>query len=186
MDHRAQEKFASGGTSSRLTTHELRLVSFDKFGKPQPTPAELGDLPLYLDEDGYYSVNAVAPADPGSNSTIQPLINDISGFSCGSLRISPSHPHHYLGNDTTSGGSRASSGRRSYFCGEPDCAWKLPFLTKQALDRHREVKHLNIRVDCPIPGCKKVEDKGIKRKDNLPAHVLKKHGIKLPHQSRGN
>ena len=53
----------------------------------------------------------------------------------------------------------------------------------QALDRHHEVKHLNKRVDCPIPGCERVGDKGIKRKDNLPAHILNKHGIKLARQS---
>ncbi|PUU74680.1 hypothetical protein B9Z19DRAFT_1132800 [Tuber borchii] len=39
--------------------------------------------------------------------------------------------------------------------------------TKQGLIRHREVKHLQKRLDCRIPGCKSVGNGGIKRKDNL-------------------
>ena len=76
--------------------------------------------------------------------------------------------------------------RRGYLCHELGCTWRSSFPTKQALDRHHEVKHLNKRVDCPVQGCERVGDKGIKRKDNLPAHVWNKHGIKLRGQPQSN
>ena len=42
-----------GGASAPPEGHELNLVSFDKPGYPQLLLQELGDLPLYLDNDGF-------------------------------------------------------------------------------------------------------------------------------------
>ncbi|KAG0637820.1 hypothetical protein HOY80DRAFT_1002307 [Tuber brumale] len=199
----------------------LVQVSLDMSGKPQPLPAGLGNMPLYNDGDGFYSVNgplnltilscpAVPPTSRDNRSTIRPSVGDLSSFPGENRRISPSRPQHCLNNDATSrfvtppnpysptplnihhslivlcSGSRTSFEGRSYLCGEPGYTWQSPFPTKHAFDGHYQVKHLNIRVDCPIPGCEKVGDNGIKREDNLPAHVLNKHGIRLPRQSLGN
>ena len=64
-----------------------------------------------------------------------------------------------------------------FICKAPNCSWLGTFKTKQAFNRHYRAKHLNDRVDCPIEGCLYVGDRGIKRADNLPAHLLNKHGI---------
>ena len=48
-----------GGASAPPEGHELNLVSFDKPGYPQLLLQELGDLPLYLDNDGFFSVNGL-------------------------------------------------------------------------------------------------------------------------------
>jgi len=85
-------------------------------------------------------------------------------------------------NSTTSSDPRIRP-ERSYFCSERSCTWPSPFSTRQAWARHRESTHLNIRVDCPIPGCERVGDKGIKRKDNLPGHLLNRHGLRLLKQT---
>ncbi|KAG0637824.1 hypothetical protein HOY80DRAFT_1138016 [Tuber brumale] len=176
-----------GGGRWSLSTFEL--VSFDKFRKPQPLPAGLGDQPLYRTDNGFYSVTgpldlpvlppcrAVVCVNGDNHSTIHPSAADISGHSDQNPSL------QYLNDHVASRGPQTHPERKSYLCGKPGCTWKSSFPTKQGLDRHREVKHLNIRVDCPIPGCERVGDKGIKRKDNLPAHVLNKHGIELPRQS---
>ncbi|KAG0637821.1 hypothetical protein HOY80DRAFT_1081872 [Tuber brumale] len=192
----ASVKPATSGSNTPFAPHEFRLVSFDKLGEPQPLPVGLGNLPLYYDGNGFYSVNgplnlnaispriAIAPPNRDSPPTIRPLAADISGLPSQNPYVSPAHGQNGLNNDAINNGPVTSSNRRNYHCDEPDCTWQSPFQTKQALNRHREVKHLNIRVDCPIPGCEKVGDNGIKRKDNLAAHVLKKHGIVLPRRSR--
>ena len=46
--------------------------------------------------------------------------------------------------------------------------------------------HLNDRVDCPVEGCMRVGPQGIKRADNLLAHMLNKHGIPQRRISYGN
>ena len=66
--------------------------------------------------------------------------------------------------------------RRSYTCHAPDCTRPTPFKTRQALNRHYEVIHFAERFDCLVPGCKNVGEKGIKRYDNLVAHMRNKHG----------
>ena len=71
-----------------------------------------------------------------------------------------------------------------YVCNEPGCPWPSPFPTKQGLNRHHEVKHLEQRLNCPIPGCESVGNRGIKRKDNLRAHVWNQHRVELPRESR--
>ena len=66
--------------------------------------------------------------------------------------------------------------RRSYTCNAPDCVLRTPFKTKQALNRHYEVIHLAVRINCPVLGCENIGEKGIKRYDNLVAHVRNTHG----------
>lgn len=72
--------------------------------------------------------------------------------------------------------------RRGYICDEAGCTWRSPFRRKQDLTRHREVIHLQRRYDCPIRGCERVGNKGIKRKDNLRAHVRGQHQVELPRE----
>ena len=73
-----------------------------------------------------------------------------------------------------------------FTCAAPDCSWAGIFKTKQAFNRHYRAKHLNDRVDCPIKGCLYVGDRGIKRADNLPTHLLNKHGKSGNWQRYGN
>ena len=85
---------------------EFSLVSFDALGSPQPLPPGLGDLPLYLDNDGYCSVNgprdftalplcsAIDPDSHDGSSMIKPSVTVISGLSDKkpSISASPSQP----------------------------------------------------------------------------------------------
>jgi len=84
--------------------HHFNLVSFDKFGNLKPLPSGLGDQPLYLDHDGFFSVNgpldldftalartAITPVDHDSHPAIQPLISNIPGFSGENPQVSPDH-----------------------------------------------------------------------------------------------
>jgi len=57
---------------------------------------------------------------------------------------------------------------------------------KQAFNCHYEVIHLVERIDCPLPGCENVGEKGIKMYDNL-VHMRHMHGavfraIQGPHR----
>ena len=91
---------------------QLELVSFDRFGNLQPLPAGLSSLPLYLDDDGFFSVNglldltisspvlAASPATGDNHLAIHPLIANILGFPDENQRVAP-HDHQYLNNDTT-------------------------------------------------------------------------------------
>ncbi|CUS13999.1 unnamed protein product, partial [Tuber aestivum] len=179
---------------------EISLVSFGEFGTPRPLPTGLGSQPLFPDDNGFFSVNgpldlttltsgtAVAPPNRDGHSTIHPLITDLSSFSGQNPRATPSRRqslNNDLNDDVVPSGQRTRSERRSYLCHERGCTWGSSFPTRQAFNRHREAKHLKMRVGCPIPGCDRVGDKGIKRKDNLPPHILKKHGIKVSLQSLG-
>ena len=71
-------------------------------------------------------------------------------------------------------------------CEAPNCARPGIFKTKQAFNRHYHAKHLNDRVDCPVEGCVRVGARGIKRADNLAAHMWNKHGISHPGIVYGN
>jgi len=164
----------SNGQGAVLALGELSLVSTSESGGPEPLPAGLGEMPLYLEDDDFHSVNG-----PLDLTTLPPYAAVAPVNHC-------NHSAFYPGISTTRGGQQTRSEKRGYLCSEPGCNWRSSFPTKQALDRHREVKHLGLHVDCPIPGCEKVGDKGIKRKDNLPVHVLKKHGINLTRRSRAN
>ena len=89
------------------------------------------------------------------------------------LTHSTAHPSHRL---TWRRGPHTCS-HRSYICWAPDCLRSTPFGTKQALNRHYEVIYLAERMDCPVAGCENVGEKGIKRYDNLVAHMKNKHGV---------
>ena len=87
--------------------HEFSLVSSDKFGNPQPLPSGLGNLPLYLDHDGFFSVNGPLDLTVDSARTavtlvnhdaIQPLITNIAGFSDANPRVAPDH-YQYINDD---------------------------------------------------------------------------------------
>jgi len=80
--------------------HHFSLVSFDKFGNLEPLPAGLGDLPLYLDYDGFFSVNgpldllsrtALTSVDHDNHPGIQPLITNIPGFTRENPQVAPDH-----------------------------------------------------------------------------------------------
>jgi len=75
-----------------ISAPEFSLVSFDQSGFPLPLPPALGDLPLYPDDDGFFSVNGpldlavfypptvLAPVNHDNHSTISRFINEIPGF----------------------------------------------------------------------------------------------------------
>ncbi|CUS14003.1 unnamed protein product [Tuber aestivum] len=175
----------------------------DGAGTLYALPPRSETLPLYLDDDGFYSVtgptsymnptshyldnqplNFFSSSSHLSCQPRQPFQLPIDNFGglgiplCSPLPPAPlSAPH-----SRTRNGPRRPS-QRSYACSEPGCPWPSPFKTKQSLARHHEVKHLQGRLDCPVPGCKKVGDKGIKRKDNLRIHVWNQHRVKLPLES---
>jgi len=75
-------------TSTLPPPQVFRLISYDKLGYPQPLPGGLGVLPLYLDQDGFCSINgpldftffpriAVTPVTHYNHSAIHPLITNI-------------------------------------------------------------------------------------------------------------
>ncbi|RPA96744.1 hypothetical protein L873DRAFT_1791361 [Choiromyces venosus 120613-1] len=73
-----------------------------------------------------------------------------------------------------------------FTCEAPNCSWLGTFKTRQALNRHYLAKHLSDQVDCPVEGCPRVGARGIKREDNLAAHILNKHGIPSSRPPIGN
>ena len=64
-----------------------------------------------------------------------------------------------------------------FTCEVPNCSLAGTFKPKQAFNRHYRAMHHSDRVDCPVEGCVRVGAQGIKRADNLAAHMLNKHGI---------
>ena len=103
-----------GKASRPLALPEFSLISFDKSGYRQPLPPGLGDLPLYLDDDGYFSVNgsmdfrlvsphtALTPVSHDNESTFCPLTTDIPGFSGENPDITPDPHVGHLNADTIS------------------------------------------------------------------------------------
>jgi len=99
-----------GGVTTSLAGQEFSLVSFDKSGYPQPLPPGLGDLPLYSDDDGFFSVNGpldvgvfsphikFAPVNHGNHSTIPSSITSITGITGECSHIAPDG-HPCLSND---------------------------------------------------------------------------------------
>ena len=88
---------AIGPTGAPLAAQEFSLVSYDATGKPQPLPRRLGDLPLYPDRDGFFSINGpldlsasspcpiIAPVNNDNHAMIQPSIINIPHFDDGPL-----------------------------------------------------------------------------------------------------
>ncbi|KAG0637829.1 hypothetical protein HOY80DRAFT_1081879 [Tuber brumale] len=171
------------------------LVDFDELGNPLGLPPRLGDLPLYPEEDDWYSVlgswngaaggigaaGGVGEINPENNivipvSALNPPRNARAG-----LRLIFCQYHKCSGN---SGPHTCAPGR--FTCDAPGCSWPGTFSTKQAFNRHYLAKHHDDRVNCPVEGCVHVGDRGIKRADNLPAHLLNKHGISRARPPYGN
>jgi len=164
-------------------------------------PPGLGNLPLYKEDDGFYSVTGPRLDADGSEGLVtHPSNNQISNPANRAPNVSfnlqaqantitkldtplgsslPHTPNHMP--PTQSLLSPGKPPRNEYVCNELGCTWKFP--TKQGLDRHHESKHLKQRYDCPVPGCENVGKKGIKRRDNLRVHVLNQHGVELPRGS---
>ncbi|KAG0136235.1 hypothetical protein HOY82DRAFT_599482 [Tuber indicum] len=170
----------------KSATHPIFLVDFDELGNPVGLPAGLGDLPLYQDQNGWYSVlgswngttdssaivNQVEEVNPQNNVAI-PIapVNPSGNARPGILNIFCQY-HKCSGNS----GPHTCAPRR-FTCEAPNCSWTRTFKTKQAFNRHYRAMHLNDRVDCPVEGCVHVGDRGIKRADNLAPHLLNKHSI---------
>ena len=86
--------------------HDFQVVSFDTFGVPQPLLPGLGNLPLYFDDDGFYSVNGplglrahppcavVTPVNHDANSTIGAFM-----ISDKKPSISPNLPQNHLNDN---------------------------------------------------------------------------------------
>ena len=103
-----------GAPSTPLALQEFSLISFDKSGNRQLLPPGLGDLPLYVDDDGYSSVTgsieftllsphtALAAVSHDNQSTFHPLITDIPGFSGENPQGTPDPNLGYLNVDTIS------------------------------------------------------------------------------------
>ncbi|PUU74681.1 hypothetical protein B9Z19DRAFT_1132804 [Tuber borchii] len=172
-----------------------------------PTPSQPEGLPLFPDDDGFYSVNGPAfHMNLSEPPTTHPLDNQVSNPSSQSSNISSHFSQHptattdklaiyFWASESlplipTPALSSQSQHRfqgppqRKHVCNEPGCTPPSRFETKQGLDRHHETTHLQKRWDCPVPGCGSVGNKGIKRKDNLRAHVRDKHHVELPRESR--
>ena len=115
-----------GGASAPPTRHEFALISFDKFGNPQPLPLGLDDLPLYPHDDGYFSVNgplglrsfyanlALTPVNGANHSIIHPLITNIPGPLNEKSPSIPDHHLRYYNDDTISRLATSPRLRASY------------------------------------------------------------------------
>ncbi|KAG0135511.1 hypothetical protein HOY82DRAFT_536683 [Tuber indicum] len=180
----------------------IQLVLADDAGVACPLPAELGSLPLYPVGDGFYSVlgpplSYTTPGEAQANEAASANANNALAYyrinisatltpprgvvRCGSSRCSgnrfaPLQFHVHPSQELTRRSGPHTCSRRSYTCNAPDCPRLDPFKTKQALNRHYRVIHLGERHDCPVPGCESVGENGIKRFDNLVAHLRNKHG----------
>ncbi|KAG0135509.1 hypothetical protein HOY82DRAFT_536682 [Tuber indicum] len=170
------------------------LVKVDAVGSACPLPAEIGPLPLYPDGDGFYSVVGppLSHTTPGGNQTNEPSCANARNTTAYdriniSATLTPPREVVLCGSSRCSGNSGPHTcSRRSYTCNAPDCHRLAPFTTKQALNRHYEVIHLGERHDCPVPGCENVGENGIKRFDNLVAHLRNKHGALPAEGSQGD
>ena len=183
------------------------LVGYDEQGHPIGLHPGLGNLPLHLDMDGWYSVlgswncaadnpnpaNQISEANPENNLAIlvpprnaHPSLQRIFCLhpKCSGNRLAvPFDSAQYSSyciiltctDNSLSGPHTCAPGR--FTCKAPNCTWSGIFKTKQAFNRHYRAIHLSDRVDCPIEGCVRVGAHGIKRSDNLAAHILNKHGI---------
>ena len=114
-----------------LAGQEFTLVSFDKFGYPEPLPPILDVLPLYPDDDGFFSVNgpldltafsprtALAPVNHDNHSMIRPLISGIPGTPGENSHITPDHHQHYL-NEVISRFATPPPSHSTYYASLPN------------------------------------------------------------------
>ena len=182
---------------------DSEAVLADAFEIPHLLSSGAERLSLCLGGDSFYSVGGPAfHVNHIEHPTAHLLDNQVSNPARQSLNISsqiPQHPMSAISKlaipprtsflpipivsiSSASQHSSRTRSRRRHICPEPRCTWQSPFKTKQGLARHRELVHLQERFDCPIPGCDRVGDKGIKRKDNLRTHVRDRHQVELPHK----
>jgi len=115
-----------------LADQEFTLVSFDKFGYPEPLPPILGALPLYPDHDGFFSVNgpldltvfsprtALASVGHNNHSMIRPLIGDLPGTPGKNSHITPDHYQHYLNDDVISRFATPPPSHSTYYASLPN------------------------------------------------------------------
>ena len=94
----------TGAAGTPPALPEFRLVSF-ALGAPQPLPLGLGDLPLYLDNDGFHSVNGprdfaalplcspVTPVSHTGSAMIEASVTVISSLCDKKPCICPDHTH---------------------------------------------------------------------------------------------
>ncbi|PUU80026.1 hypothetical protein B9Z19DRAFT_1063776 [Tuber borchii] len=182
------------------------LVGHDGRGQPIRLPPLLGNLPLHPEKDGWYSVlgswnGATEDSNPANQIS---EVNSENNFpipvpaTCLPRNPHPSFPqifrqyHRCSGNSIIltcthnpyGGPHTCTQGRITYEAS--NCAWSRTFKTKQAFNRHYCARHLNDRVDCPVEECLRVGAHGIKRADNLAAHMLNKHDIPQRRISYGN
>ncbi|RPB00412.1 hypothetical protein L873DRAFT_1843026, partial [Choiromyces venosus 120613-1] len=162
----------------------FELVSFNATGAAQPLPKELGPLPLYRQDDGFYSVlgPSLSHAAPGNGQANNSTDNDFADESVNisATAHSPMGPRipceftRYSGNSV-----QYKRPLRIYSCEKPGCTSLTPFSTFGGLVRHSRAKHYGDgrRHDCPVSGCKKVGENGIKRRDNLLAHIRNVHPL---------
>ena len=174
-------------------------MSTDAHGIPHSLPAELGPLPLYQDDDGFYSILGLLLCHTNHEDHATRFINHTLAYSpinitgiltpprdkvfcrssrCSGNRFASSTPLYvYPSHKLTQRSGPHTCSHRSYTCTVPNCARPAPFKTRQALNRHYEMVHLAERFDCPVLECENVGVKGIKRYDNLVAHMKNKHGV---------
>ncbi|KAG0640958.1 hypothetical protein HOY80DRAFT_1135609, partial [Tuber brumale] len=161
------------------TLRDVTLVSTDATGIAQRLPAGLGPLPLYREDDGFYSVlgpllSHTTPGEDQTNESAECTLAYDPVNTSATLR--PPREKVFCGLSRCSGNSGPHTcSCRSYTCNAPGCTPRDPFKTKQALNRHYEEIHLGERLDCPVSGCENVGERGIKRLDNLVAHLKNKH-----------
>jgi len=121
-----------GGVSASLADQEFTLVSFDKFGYPEPLPPILGALPLYPDHNGFFSVKgpldltvfsprtALAPVSHDNHSMIRPLISDIPGTHGENAHIAPDQHQHSLNDGVISRFATPPLSRSTYYASLPN------------------------------------------------------------------
>lgn len=121
-----------GGARKPLADQDLTLVSFDKFGYPEPLPPILGALPLYPDEDGFFSVSgplslaafsartALAPVNHDNHSMIRPLVGHLPGTPGENSHITPDHYQHYLNDDVISRFATPPPSHSTYYASLPN------------------------------------------------------------------
>jgi len=151
-------------------------------------PAELGPLPLYRDDDGFYSVLGPPLSETADEDQPNGSTNGVFGYNppmdkrfygaseCPGIRSAPLPLFVYLSPRLTQSSGPHTCTLRSYTCSAPNCTFKTPFRTKKALNRHYEAKHLARRFGCPAPGCERVSKRGFGRYDNFVAHMRCAHG----------
>ncbi|RPA96750.1 hypothetical protein L873DRAFT_1193291 [Choiromyces venosus 120613-1] len=148
------------------------------FGMMKPQPSGPENLPLYPDDDGFYSVNGPAfHASHSKHPTTHPPGNQVSNSAdqtphiSSNLRQNSFHSANAVGELVSppdiplppsslptrffrsNDNPQRFLQKKIYFCNEPGCTWPSPFPTKQGLTRHHQTKHLQKRQDCPIRGC---------------------------------